>query len=320
MRFLFEEKGVKRFELTSEHMKMAGRRKTATIKMVPSFNDIVKLRSLKLKIERALYCEILMSSGLRRGELMQVRFCDLGIGDVPIDSTTGKKSKYCAGSISLNRNVHSIKNDRSRKTYFSPLALRLMKIFMTINSIRTFNTTIPIFPWSEAATENWMDDINDLMSFESCSIIKATEKSVSVKDMSKEDLESIPASAYRLLRRRERQRASMRGKGSTYQEFQHKNRRVSAHSFRHLFAAIQVYRDYRGGANDLNYVKQLMGHYSSEMSNTIRYVTRFDILESFKQWQRLMVGYPSDWNNIVVEPINLNRPGTRKRRASEQDD
>lgn len=319
LKYLFENEELKRFSLDSESMKMSARRKIPNVKMVPCYEDIIKLRSLNTPIERALYIEMIMSTGLRISEMLQVRYCDLTDKDVPFDNSTGSRCKYSGGSISLNRTVHSIKNNRSRKVYYSKFAGRLLRIYMKINSIKKMNLRIPVFPWTKSGIDNWIEDINKAMVFRSVNSVKNIDEGDESIDISEQDLLELPNSMQALIRRRMKDplKVSRRiGKIDTV-ETDSGSMNLTSHSIRHLFAAIQVFRDYRGGSNDLEYVKLLLGHTSTGMATTLKYISRVDLISNKSQWERLMIGGPGDWNNIIVKPVNINLMGIKKRRASE---
>jgi integrase len=268
------------------------------IRMVPSFNDIIKLRQLPIPIERALLIEFCLSSGLRIGEAVQIRYCDLKIGDVPIDIKTGTKTEFAAGSISVNANIHTIKTRSSRVTYFSKLAYKLLKMHMRLNGINSFDSKMPIFPWCDGTIDIWFDDIEKMMEFESINkaVMVSSVNLESEFNITKEDLELLPDNIKLLVERRVAERISnIESRPKIKDKF---SECFSCHSLRHAFTCIQMFRDYAGGRGNEWFVRSMLGH---KGRNTILiYLSKINLVRTDDEWKRIFVGFPSDWTNITL--------------------
>jgi integrase len=298
MRYLISKGYISDFNLTVPEMQTARHSSGKTKRSIPAYASLCEIRSMAWPIERALAVELMLSSGMRIGELIQLRFCDIKPGDVPVDIGEERPSRYAAGSITLNKHIHKLKRAKSRKTHYSFLAGRLLSIYMQLNKIPGFRTKQRILPWTESAINLWMSEMNESVNFRAFgvagkhSIINPNEED----ELSDEEWEALPDGMKRMVERRnqslpETPQKVLRGDQVT---------NVTSHSFRHFFACCQLFRDYRGGHSDMTYVMSLLGHVGSD--TTLQYLSDITILETKEQWSKVYRGAPGTWANIKALP------------------
>lgn len=310
MRYAFDKCGVKSFDLNFDFARRALKGKEDQRQsMLPSVNDILSLRSLAVPIHQAAFFEFLISSGVRIGEALQVRWCDITPKDRPIDQIAGTFSKFAGASVSLNAQVMNIKNSVNRKTYISRLAYRMLTIYAKVNEA-PMDSMVPVFPWTKSSVDNWINSVNAKLTFESVSAINNnTLQKEEVLKAEAEDLSSLPADLRLLVMRRRKEgmandklkKKFQKQKGEVVTRPQKMH--LSWHSFRHFFACCQLFRDYRGGRGDVKFVSQMLGHKTMDITNG--YLRLATMVEDDQTWARIYSGTSIDWRSVSSARVSL---------------
>ncbi len=279
---------------------------------VPSLEQIIRCRNyLNTKhIRQAVIFELLLSSGMRDGELSQLRVCDIKFGTKVVDKETGLPSAYVGGSIELRIDQINIKRSKSRTVYFSVLAAKVLRKYLEVVGIAN-QPNFPVVPWAERTrTDYFMAlgkaiGINAVLRDEKGNLTISTVRKSGFADIAAAELNSsgISESMKRVIMARQKQAATI---ASAYeanelppdiQERHEKRPAMTAHALRRAFTCIQHYRSHKGSENDLAFVVSQLGH--SGFQSIDRYLVEMQYLTSRSQWNMLMLGRPSEYRNIL---------------------
>ena len=270
-------------------------------KLVPKPSDIFKIRMLNRNalLGSAAMLEMILSSGLRDGEVRQVRACDIDFEYRPIDSLTGKQSLYCGGKITLMKSGMVLKS-KSKTTYISKIAAELLLRVMEKHGIK-LGSRVPLFPMSENGCRTRMYKIGSVVYKGRINkqLIKAKEqdiRSAGFTDINVDSLDVSEAIKRQIAKRQakennlpEKQKKYREGKFPVETKFQW----LHPHSLRHSFTCVMYHRNYHGERANMERLRQMLGHAS--ITTTTIYLTELELIQSDAVWKRLMLGKRGDW-------------------------
>lgn len=276
---------------------------------VPTYQEIIQIRQKRCVSSLwATAFELLLSSGLRVSEFTQLRGCDISFDDIPMDFETHKPSIYIGGSITLSKAKHAIKVRKGRKTYFSKIAAKVLRVYMKHVQIEE-HTNQPIFPWCRQTVSTWLDKlaVGIITGYNNEDGSKTEEKIVREKgfgDIKAGDIkdEGLKRMIARRQRKAKQSLASGQRQSKKRKDYESPERRFHPHALRHAFVCINYYRNPFGEYRDLMRLKSMIGH-SGSSSTTFEYLTTLDIINSMEQWERFHLGRSSDWINL--QPPNI---------------
>jgi len=298
MSFAFAKGLFSPFDLSTERFdNLVSANAKQKLRLIPSYNDIIRMRQADVHLNLALMLEIMISGGLRIKELLQLRYKDIKPGDVPYDINTGEKTRFAAASISLDAEVMSIKTKRSRLTYISKLAFKLLQLYMKLNGVDSFSSNAVIFPWRVTTLEKWYDELRSKVTFESVYSSTPVAKIAAEEfTVSPEDLAKMPKAVRDAVARRAAERLVNNVGPVNKVEYSDS---FSSHCCRHAFCCIQMYRDYRGGRSDSIYVGSMLGHASDK--TTLEYLKKLGLVKTDTEWKNIMTGTPRCWKNVRTD-------------------
>lgn len=258
--------------------------------------QIFRIRQkIGFRLEQALAFELLLSSGLRLNEMLQLRFCDISMNRVPIDKETGVESVYCGGTLDVNSYVQRVKRNKSRTTYISKLASRLLCEMIAIRGIETDSVEM-ILPWAERSVLRWFRDLGKNVITE-----PESEKPKTSNTMEEIDLDSVNNPKFKDLMKKRMDQIRKKidsgdeevkdGKPDRGTEY-----KLHPHAMRNFFASCMHFRNYHGEQANMERLQKMMGH--NQASMTFRYMANVNCVSSLDNWKRLMIGRASDWNVI----------------------
>ena len=270
-------------------------------KLVPKPSDIFKIRMLNRNalLGSAAMLEMILSSGLRDGEVRQVRACDIDFEYRPIDSLTGKQSLYCGGKITLMKSGMVLKS-KSKTTYISKIAAELLLRVMEKHGIK-LGSRVPLFPMSENGCRTRMYKIGSVVYKGRINkqLIKAKEQDIRSAGFTDIDVDSLDVSEAikRQIAKRQAKENKLPEKQKKYREgkfpVETKFQWLHPHSLRHSFTCIMYHRNYHGERANMERLRQMLGHAS--ITTTTIYLTELELIQSDAVWKRLMLGKRGDW-------------------------
>ena len=270
-------------------------------KLVPKPSDIFKIRMLNRNalLGSAAMLEMILSSGLRDGEVRQVRACDIDFEYRPIDSLTGKQSLYCGGKITLMKSGMVLKS-KSKTTYISKIAAELLLRVMEKHGIK-LGSRVPLFPMSENGCRTRMYKIGSVVYKGRINkqLIKAKEQDIRSAGFTDIDVDSLDVSEAikRQIAKRQAKENNLPEKQKKYREgkfpVETKFQWLHPHSLRHSFTCIMYHRNYHGERANMERLRQMLGHAS--ITTTTIYLTELELIQSDAVWKRLMLGKRGDW-------------------------
>ena len=270
-------------------------------KLVPKPSDIFKIRMLNRNalLGSAAMLEMILSSGLRDGEVRQVRACDIDFEYRPIDSLTGKQSLYCGGKITLMKSGMVLKS-KSKTTYISKIAAELLLRVMEKHGIK-LGSRVPLFPMSENGCRTRMYKIGSVVYKGRINkqLIKAKEQDIRSAGFTDIDVDSLDVSEAikRQIAKRQAKENNLPEKQKKYREgkfpVETKFQWLHPHSLRHSFTCVMYHRNYHGERANMERLRQMLGHAS--ITTTTIYLTELELIQSDAVWKRLMLGKRGDW-------------------------
>jgi site-specific recombinase XerD len=265
-------------------------------------SSIFKIRKLwHSKFKLALPFELLLSSGLRVSEFLALRACDIDFDEHPIDLSTGKISEYTGGAIHIDTRVHIAKSNKSRTTYISKIAARILQQYMDVHGIRE-GSNIPIFPYDVSSIGRYMCEVSATY------IEKKREEVAHLRPRSTRhtdiDLNEHEGLSEEMRKKIAKMQASTvhSSKDDNIGETTRRHEQVTsgavvrdlhAHALRHTFACNMYHRNYHGDRHSEMRIIKMLGH--SIVTTTLKYLTKLDLISSDDQWRRIMLGRPTDW-------------------------
>lgn len=264
--------------------------------LIPVYKDIQELRRTSMRLEDAMAFEVGISSGLRNDELRCVRMCDIDFSMKAKDITTNAHSEHCGGSVTVSTVVSSTKGGRDRKTYISPLAARLVRLYARVNGVN-LNSQIPLI-LSEKRLEYAIRVANVNIDW----VASRTKGRSSVKTATKADVGKDFLTLPKVMQKSYLARVKRESSANHIPAGRREGEWLTCHSLRYFFASAMLHRTYNGHRGSIEHVSKLLGHTS--VSTTIAYIGTLVAVESDSDWKNVLNGTSSSWMNIILNKID----------------
>lgn len=300
LKFLFDKGAIDEFELnTPIGVRTRVTVGTSTMSLIPVYSDIQKLRQKRIRLEDAMAFEFGLSSGLRISEMLSVRFCDIDFSRKPIDITTNKRSSCCGGTVTVSTIVASVKGKRTRVTFISPLASRLVRAYAKVNTVN-LSSKIPLF-LSPSRMETSMNAIRSLIQWDASKRKTASSKRTCGEVELNESFSNLPIPMQKAYAARiQREETATHIPDGIIE-----TGNLTWHSLRHFFTALMLHRTYDGHRNAVERVMELLGH--SSLTTTMHYLSKLTVVASDQEWVHTVNGTSSSWINVVAKRITTRR-------------
>lgn len=284
------------------NLKALRRKQGEYISGVLTAPQIFEVRRRTLDIRVAASFECLLSTGLRRSELQQVRACDIKWGMSPVDTTTGKPSKYICATIPMRTKYHSIKRGEERDVFVNNITGKLLKRYMSVVGIKN---TVPIFPFYPQIVQEWISYacfgiydpkkhpcvLSDIGNDNDDDHVRSKDFS----DVKLEDTIGLNSEFLRVLNINKQTIERFSQKYKQYKQLSDADKVAPVmhpHGLRHVFCNVQYYRSYTGRRKDIQETRVMMGHKSFD--STKKYMDRFQAVSTDEEWERLQNGKSMD--------------------------
>lgn len=278
--------------------------------------------------------EVLLSSGMRKAEVISVRCNMIDFTIRPIDSETGKRAKLCGGGIYLDGTEVDVKNSKPRVVYFSKAAAKALKVYIKVNMIN-MNSTAPLFPVNanysmKKVGESWFNmkfdadmearkeallpsnEISDDEDTESkrgklkraneiAEYLEETHPFHDKASKAEANLEKIlkrKRKTKKNLKRSFRERIKTNKKGEPIPEV------LNPHSLRHFWAAVSYFKSIDGQRRNLNHVSWLAGHVGTV--TTMDYIAERNVINEMNEWEEVWQPNAMHWPMMKMMPIPYN--------------
>lgn len=302
---------------------------------VPRPEDIFKLRgSRRPSVEEAAAIEVMVSSGVRVGVLLQLTAADFRFNEdsIPYDIELRTRSPYCGGSILIRPDILVTKS-RGYVTYISKLAARLVKELMAMHGI-PMGSQIPIFPFDRERFKSRVMELGEflfkgmvLSDFDSMNMmrnvgtngdINGNKNHVREYGATQLDVDSLPVSEELKTRIRRQQEAAKdlkeefgavssisNAEAEVLQEHYGKNVHLGPHALRRFFTCISYYRNYHGERCNRERLRDMLGHADIHMTQV--YLSQLELVANDQIWKRIMLGKGSDWLGLRIKKTQKTR-------------
>jgi integrase len=284
---------------------------------IPTAQEIFRIRSfsghtIMGRCMVATAIEMMLSSGMRVGELTQVKPYHINWQPAMYDQECDRLSPYVGASIDLSPQFgFKIKFRHRRVVYISKLAAKLLKKYMQMAGI-TDSMPIRLFPVERQGIGNRILEIADEMQLinsfglkkdEGGNVVRITN---SVEELTVQEIERLdiaPKFKKQLLAfkaNREAKKRAVEYKGKKLMVgVQEKPRigKLSPHAFRHFFGVMMYYRAWTGARRDIDTVQKLMGH-SNRMQTEMYIAGDLQRIRNDNEWYRIVFGNGFEYMGI----------------------
>lgn len=274
--------------------------------IIPSAQQVFKVRQggYKLTLRRALVFEMLLSTGMRSGELRQIRACDINWASKPMDFEFNTLSPFVGGGVDLGAvGGHVIKRRKRRLVYFSKLAGKLLKFYIQKMGIDP-SANIPILPFSRKQVWSSIAPLQRYAKLSRGGQTDQMKRQVGFLDLNIEEVDG--SEEYKALLRNAQENEKRKKAKSDHPFYDRLNkiekvRKVTLHphSLRHFFAYVQYFRNWHGNRRDLLTLKCLMGH--GHIDQTCAYANSQLVVTSDLEWKQLMCGNGFDYQRLFYD-------------------
>lgn len=263
--------------------------------VIPTPEQIFKIRYRRnTAVAWAAAFETLLSTGMRAGELRQLRAEDINWQDRPIEVTTGIESTYFQGSIILDPNVGVLKGKRLRKVYLSFLAAKMLRRYMESAKI-PLKSPLPLFPFTPQAIEYWFEMMGMGIITESSEQRASSNRKPSYGDVDTSKYAGVDKKLLKKIMQRQKKEEQQNplDKKADIRKKRWRRTKLHPHALRHTFTCVQYYCNYFDERQNVTRLMQLLGH--SAMTTTLSYLLRLDLIHDQRTWEKLWTGKASDW-------------------------
>ena len=266
-------------------------------KVVPTPEEIFKIRRKReVPLSNIAAFELMLSTGMRVGELKQLRVEDITWDDRPMDLETKELSESCLGSIIADPSVSVHKGKKSRKLYMSIIAAKMTRKYIAKLGL-PLDSPLPLFPYTTQAIEAWFEMLGNDVITKPLEQRATTDRTPGYQDVDLDQYKGISDSFKKKIAKKQ-----AKEDGQDHLD-KHANRRVRRrtriklhpHAMRHTFTCAQYYRNFFGERQNTTRLMQMLGHAS--MTMTFSYLLRLDLVHDDKTWERLWRGKITDWMN-----------------------
>lgn len=301
---------------------------------IPTYEEILRMRSRqnalvtnkrrigmgrgrpKESIFKAVsLAELVISSGLRHAEVLQLREGDIEFdlrqSELPFDVEENCPSRYIGGRIILSPSKMKLKNSRTRITYISNLAARTMRKYIEENGLA--GTGAPLYPLSHSGIDSTLDKFyGDIITgYITCDgqkgkVVEEEPEPVrrtGYRDIELDDMDISPR--FKELIRRRKQTAEeidsvLLGESggeisAAAMPARKYKRTASMHTLRHLCSSLLYFRGWNGVHGDAETSRAILGHSRLRMTN--RYVHIDTGVVSKRHWVTIMNGRLREYGN-----------------------
>lgn len=276
---------------------------------IPTPQDIFHIRSGKTHSHITSYMcmEMLLSSGMRVGELVQIRCCDIQKPDPPIyDFELKKVSPFVGYEVFLNTATGlRIKNGISRKVYFSKIASDLIDIYMERTGLRR-DSIVPLIPYDRKIVHGWIVKLGKALvdkQQEEKRVEDAGQKKRldGLMDLNVDEIDGTEAYKKRIraIQEAERKRMARHPGMERCGGVKEPPKKISFHPhlLRHFYTINALYRNIYGNRKDVISVRDLLGH--GKYHTTDRYTSLMSsACKNDLEWRRLWIGNGFDYRRF----------------------
>lgn len=270
--------------------------------LVPTAKQIFMMRTKKYQtIQAVLAFELLLSTGLRIGELLQIRMCDINPREHPYDIDLKSDNLKFKASIKLHKKQNHLKGNITRHVFVGQSAYRMILYWMRENNL-SFDQDVPLLPFGETTVRHWIYDIgNGVISKANDVPAGKLYREDNFGDITIQQINDIQSVKIRKMIMNRVSQGMNTGPKRVKRKISPKNhytddRKMHPHSLRHTFAALMLYRNYFGERGNGIRLSQIMGHTAQETK--YQYLSQMGVCENDSQWERLFYGRPNDWPGL----------------------
>lgn len=265
-------------------------------------------------LRQAVFFELMLCSGERGGEVVQLRASDIHWGNIPIDKELGMPSPYVAATIILEPRLHVVKGRRARRFYLSHIAARLLKIWMEERRI-PLDSNLPLFPFGRNGTTDIMRRLSKNTKLSGVPVKVHSSRPDSPYDVDRlyalEDvnLSDVEDGLLRAMIVRARNREKRRQKilrmgpvGKRKEELNTENyvqriNKLYPHLLRYTYVSFMYYRLFTGERNNPLAIQLTTGH--SVPKILLSYLIEHDLIQNDYIWKAMWLGKPDHWQHLI---------------------
>lgn len=265
-------------------------------KVVPSPTDIFAMRYKRgVNLRKIFIFELLLSTGMRKNELLQLRSEDIQFGNKPRSIETQRPSDVVAGAIYLDPAVGVLKGSRPRFVYISKFAMKWVKLYMKTYGIPV-QSPVPLLPYCRSSVDNWLSEIGDGIIRMNPQQTATTQRTVGFTDVSTYSLKGLDPRFLAAMKRRQKaegRKDVLEKVADSRNTKRRRGNRLHCHALRHSFTCFQYYYNWSGERNSGLRLMELLGH--RELTTTIAYLQRLSLVNDMQTWRRIWLGRILDW-------------------------
>lgn len=265
-------------------------------KVVPSPIDIFAMRYKRgVNLRKIFAFELLLSTGMRKNELHQLRAEDIQFGNRPKSIETQRFSDVVAGAIYLDPAVGVLKGSRPRLVYISKFAMKWVRLYMKTYGIPA-QSPVPLLPYCRSSIDNWITEIGAGIIRTNPQQTATTQRTTSFTDVSMHALKGLDSRFLAAMKRRQKtedRKDVLEKIAETRNTKRRRGNKLHCHALRHSFTCIQYYYNWFGERNSALRLMELLGH--CELTTTTAYLQRLSLVDDMQTWRRVWLGRILDW-------------------------
>jgi len=265
-------------------------------KVIPSPTDIFAMRYKRgIRLRKIFIFELLLSTGMRKNELQQLRAEDIQFGNRPRSIETHRPSDVVAGAIYLDPAVGVLKGSKPRFVYISKFAMKWVKLYMKAYRIPA-QSPVPLLPYCASTVDNWIAEIGAGIIRPDTQHTATTQRTTSFTDVNIHALKGLDPRFLAAMQRRQKSEDHKDILEKIAESRNTKRRRgnkLHCHALRHSFTCFQYYYNWFGERNSALRLMELLGH--RELTTTTAYLQRLSLVDNMQTWRRLWLGRILDW-------------------------
>lgn len=306
---LLHEMGVKEYDWPAI-VRFKRHRKTDQYRTPTPVQVFAVRRKEHIRIRDIVMFEMLLSTGARFGDLMQLRGSDITFGSTIRDLELNQLSPYVGGYVTILPKRARIKTQRAKVLYFSTAAAKWLRQWMTLMNTDK-HPHLPLFACHRNNAARWFytlgHGIFSNLALDAKLInnkMDTMERKPGFGDINVDDLKDVPANIRKMIRTSQNADAVRRSqhelldKLETLQYADGKKDVLHMHAMRHFFAGAMLHRTYDGDRDNIRKVQKLLHH--SSLLQTEKYLRKAQFPISDQQWKTIMLGRVTDWPNAVI--------------------
>jgi len=269
--------------------------------------------------------EMCLSTTMRASEIVSITPRMIKVGDAPIDRERGHVSPFVSASITINPTETIVKNNSSKKSWVSKLAMELLCKYIKKSGIK-WDSNLPIFPMNQRNMNNIFSDMfdgaeliypnemsgsitnADIKESAFSRMQKSLDAVVSGEESLEEDdtpeakayLESLMRAAKAEKRSEDMfgERRGVRHVNGKREEGRQRREKVGPHVIRYTSICSMFYRNFDGSRQSEESVRAITGHSKNDNSKSSmlsEYLTSRGFIENDVQWATLWTGRQQHW-------------------------